>query len=277
MNQGKVLSRPVCARNAGVAILVRTLIVTLVFFALNLVLDVPGETTMIAAENIKANFLFLILVAVAIFALTFTSLPIAFPLNNVLTRVNKNLSKWMAYFRLLDALIFAIGTIILFSGISFFNVVLLVGQIFYALHLILLGYLIINSGFLNRLLGIPLIVGGAAGYLLEIVIRFSIPSISWVSTIGIAIGIIAEVSLGIYLLMTAFRMFAEDPDPKVTIRRILEDLGSASTTEIIEEASMVSHTCKDRIPKTLVTLETEKAIAKEFSKEKKGYVWTLVS
>ena len=46
-----------------------------------------------------------------------------------------------------------------------------------------------------------------------------------------------------------------DSDPKKTITRILEDIGEATTEEIIEEAFKISNQCKDRIPGTLKSLE----------------------
>jgi len=49
------------------------------------------------------------------------------------------------------------------------------------------------------------------------------------------------------------------------------------TTEIIEESAKVSAECKDRIPEALKALESDNKVTKRLSKEKKGYVWTLVS
>ena len=57
---------------------------------------------------------------------------------------------------------------------------------------------------------------------------------------------------------------------------ILEEMGEATTAEIIDESSRVSAECKDRIPEALSALELDQKVTKRFSKEKKGYVWTLV-
>ncbi|MFX0091783.1 MAG: hypothetical protein ACFFBD_08470 [Candidatus Hodarchaeota archaeon] len=45
-------------------------------------------------------------------------------------------------------------------------------------------------------------------------------------------------------------MNIELPDPKRTLTMILGKLGEATTAEIIDEASQISHECKDRIPRT---------------------------
>lgn len=77
--------------------------------------------------------------------------------------------------------------------------------------------------------------------------------------------------------MTVIKMTSELPDSKKTVTMILEDLGEATTAEIIHKASQVSLECKDRVPRTLIALEKEKKVIKRISKEKKAIVWTLVS
>ena len=228
-----------------------------------------------AAGNIKANVLFFIVVICALFFMSLFSLVVAFPLNNVFKRVNKDLAKAAAGLRIMEVLFFVGSMVLLFAEISFFNEVLLLGLIFYSLNLICLGYLVIKSGFLSRVLGIFLIIGGSVGYLFESLTYFLLPSLAWFSPHGVLVAIIAEITFAIVLVMKALKKLGEPSDPRETITNILEDLGEATTTEIIEEASMVSNTCKDRIPNTLVALENDKVVMKRFSKEKKGYVWTL--
>ena len=89
------------------------------------------------------------------------------------------------------------------------------------------------------------------------------------------VALVAEFALAIIFVVTALRI--EITDPRETITMILKDVGEATTAEIIEESSRVSAECKDRIPETLVALENDKLVTKRFSKEKKGYVWTLSS
>jgi hypothetical protein len=57
----------------------------------------------------------------------------------------------------------------------------------------------------------------------------------------------------------------------------LKDLGEATTAEIIDEATKDADECKDRAPRTLKEMELENEVTKRFSKEKKGFVWSLVT
>jgi hypothetical protein len=68
----------------------------------------------------------------------------------------------------------------------------------------------------------------------------------------------------------------ERVDPKRTVVLILEDFPEATTAEIIDEAATISNECKDRVPRTLISLEKEGVIQKAISKEKKAIVWKLV-
>jgi hypothetical protein len=68
----------------------------------------------------------------------------------------------------------------------------------------------------------------------------------------------------------------ERVDPKKTLVLILEDFPEATTAEIIDEAANISNECKDRVPRTLISLEKEGVIQKAISKEKKAIVWKLV-
>ena len=64
-------------------------------------------------------------------------------------------------------------------------------------------------------------------------------------------------------------------DPKKAIIMILEDLGEATTAEIVDEATAVSNDCKDRVPHTLVLMEKDHIIKRNISKVKKAIVWSL--
>jgi len=234
---------------------------------------VPGEATLTAAKRVKVTGWFFILVLFIIFIMTFCSLVIAFSGNNVLTTVNKDLSLGAAALRLIEAFLFIISMGLLFAEISAFTQVFLVGHIVYALQLIILGYLVFNSGYLSRVLGLSLISGGLMGYLLESLTHFYFPRFVWVSALGVLVAILAEIALGLILVMQVTIFW----DPKMTVTMILEDLGEATTAEIIAKASHVSRECKDRIPGTLIALEKDNKVMKRVSKEKKAIVWTLVS
>jgi len=220
---------------------------------------------------VKANVLLFGGMIGALFFMALFSLIVAFPMNNVLTSINKDLSKGAQILRIIEWFIFIVGMVMLFSEIPFSILVLNAGLIFYAAYLMIIGYLVFTSGYLNRVLGISLIAGGSIGYLLGVLTGNSF----LISTIGAYVALIAEFSLGIYFVVKAMQI--EITDPKETITMILEDLGEATTAEIINESSRVSAECKDRIPEALRALEEEKKVTKRLSKEKKGYVWTLVS
>ncbi|MHA2366330.1 MAG: hypothetical protein ACXAC7_20405 [Candidatus Hodarchaeales archaeon] len=64
-------------------------------------------------------------------------------------------------------------------------------------------------------------------------------------------------------------------DPKQTVLLILEDLGEASTAEIIEEAALLSNECKDRVPRSLLALYRDGKVNRRISKEKKAILWSL--
>lgn len=277
MSQGLSLERRGCARNSGIFILVRLALGFLVFFSLNALYYVPHEAMLTAAQSVKANVFLFIGVLAVLFFMSLFSLIIPFPLNNALTSVNENLSKVAQRLRWIEVIIFIASMILLFAEISFFYQVLLFGIIFYGLHLIMIGYLVWISGYLGRGLGIFLIIGGSMGYLLESLANAFAPDIVWLSIMGVLVAIISEATLAFTLIVRAMQMDLESPDTKERVIRILERLGEATTLEIIEEASKESNECKDRVPRNLILLEEEEVVAKRLSREKKGYVWTLVS
>ncbi|TFH04447.1 MAG: DUF4386 domain-containing protein, partial [Candidatus Thorarchaeota archaeon] len=264
-----------CAQNSGTFVLVRMLLGLLVYFSLSTIFPIPGESMLGAVVGLKANVLLFIGVLAALFFASLFGLFVAFPLNNVLTSVNKDLSKSAMIFRFVEAVLFISGMVLLIAEIPLFNQVLVVGLIFYGLHLIIIGYLVFITGYLSRVLGIILITGGALGYLTVGVTQYFVPSLVWLSTIGALIAVIAEISLGIIFVVKARQI--EHTDPVETITIILQKLSEATTKEIIAEASKISPECPDRIPGTLLELEQEEKVSKRFSKEKKGYVWTLSS
>jgi len=277
LNQGLSLERRGCARNSGVFILVRIFLGSLVFLSLNAIFYVPGNHMLTAAQSVKANVFLFVGVLVVLFFMSLFSLIIPFPLNNVLTSVNENLSKVAQRLRLLEVVIFIGSMILLFAEISLFSPVLLFSLIFYGLHLNIIGYLVFESGYLGRVLGILLMIGGSMGYLLESMTHAFAPDIIWLSTAGVLVAIIAEVALAVTLVMKAMQVTLESADTKERVIKILERLGEATTKEIIAEASKESKECKDRVPSNLVALEQEEVVTKRLSKERKGYIWTLAS
>ncbi|MHA1984776.1 MAG: DUF4386 family protein [Candidatus Hodarchaeales archaeon] len=285
LNQVIPLERRECARNAGIAMTARVSILFFILLALNTIFQIPDESTLPAINNLKTNGLLVLVLVVSILIMAFAYLPNIFSLNNVFSAVNKDISLGAAIFRLLEGIFLIIGIIFLFFEFSFFTEVFFINYIFYALNLILISYLVFKSGyldfsripFLGGFLAFILILGGSTGYLFSLLTHFYAPSLIWTSSIGLMVAMVAEIALGFTLVMKARELMKGRTDPKKTIIFILEDLGEASTEEIIEKASKISRDCKDRIPRTLKTLEKDKKITKAISKEKRAIVWTLAS
>lgn len=277
MNQGLALDRVGCARNAGIFILLRILFGSLIFLSMGTLFYLPTEAMLPAIVSIKGNVLLFILIVIGLIPLSFSSLIFGIPLSNALASINKKFSFYASRVRVLEALIFVIGMVLLIAEIPLFYQVMLFGMILYGVHLILVGYLVFISGFLNRISGLILIIGGAAGYLLGSLIGFIAPTLVLFSAVGIALAIVSEVILAINLIITAKRTTFGDPDSRSRVSRILKKLGEATTAEIVAEATKDSDECKDRAPRTLREMELDGEVTKKFSKEKKGYVWSLVS
>lgn len=276
MSQGLSLERRGCARNSGVFILVRIALGNFVFLSLNSIYYVPAEAMLTVIQGVKANAFLLIGVIAALFFMSLFSLIIPIPLNNVLTSVDKRISKIAQRLRQLEALVFIASMMLLFVEAPFFYPVMLFGIIVFGLHLIAVGYLVFISGYLGRVLGTSLIIGGSIGYIFESLTHTLVPDAIWLSTYGVLFAIIAEVALAFTLIIKALQMDLESPDTKERVIRILERLGEATTSEIIDEASKESEECKDRVPRNLILLEKEEVVAKKLSREEKGYVWSLV-
>ncbi|HSN08930.1 MAG TPA: DUF4386 domain-containing protein [Hanamia sp.] len=151
-------------------------------------LIVPGDAAK-TADNIIANEpLFRLGIASWIIVLVFDSI-VAWALYIFLTPVNKNLALLCAWFRLIYVAIFAASLVNLFSVLQVltqadflstfsssqahsqamlflnaYNYGFISGIVFFAIHVLLLGYLILKSDDIPHFLGILLLIA-AAGYL----------------------------------------------------------------------------------------------------------------
>lgn len=275
MNQELGLAPRECARNASIFLMIRLTLGLLIYFTLNTIFPVPRDLMLGAVSIVKTNLLLFIGVLAALFFLILFSIIVAFPLNNVLTSIDKDLSQRAQQARWVEIIFFLAGMMLLFFENPSSIQVLFASFTFYVVYMLLNGWLVLDSGYLSKVLGASLIIGGIAGFLSVGVVYFQAPSLIWLSTIGALCLLIPEFALALTFLVKAMRI--EITDPKETISMILEDLGEATTAEIIEESSRVSAECRDRIPEALRALEEEKKVTKRLSKEKKGYVWTLVS
>ncbi|MGR3634008.1 MAG: DUF4386 domain-containing protein [Limimaricola soesokkakensis] len=76
-------------------------------------------------------------------------------------------------------------------------------QVFFWLHLMLLGTLVLRSGFYPRLLGLGLILGGT-GYLVDSVQMFALPDVATLEAVKIALLLVvtlAEIGFALWLLI----------------------------------------------------------------------------
>ena len=88
----------------------------------------------------------------------------------------------------------------------------MIAQVFFGAWLLPLGYLVLRSGFLPRLMGVVLIVESAA-WLTYALQFFLLPSASGVSYVSSVIGFIGEFSLMLWLLIMGAREPAPAPAP----------------------------------------------------------------
>jgi hypothetical protein len=76
-------------------------------------------------------------------------------------------------------------------------------QILFTVHLLLLGYMVLLSGRVPRLLGYGLMLGGM-GYLLDSVYAFALPEVAWLGVLrAVLLGIVtlSEVGFALWLLV----------------------------------------------------------------------------
>ena len=198
------ISQHTAARVAGFGILIWIITGAYLFSVLNsgITEGIPGEKAIIAASNIKINEWLLSIVIASILIIIACNVVVALALYVVLKPVNKNLTLLAAVFRLTYAIIFAITMVFLFIEPLLFSNVFAIGQMFYALHIIVLGYVIFKSGYFPRIMGVLLIIGASLGYLTEDLIHFFLPTnYVWIAFPGIVVVAIAEISLCFWLLL----------------------------------------------------------------------------
>lgn len=198
-----------------------------IFFGVIQNFIVPGDASTTANNIIESKSLFRIAIAGLLIVLIADAI-VAWALYVFLKPISKSLSLLTAWFRLLYTAIFGILLINLFpvlhllSGTDYLTVFepnqlhaqvmiflnvyqsgLNVAYIFFGLHIFGLGYLILKSGYIPRILGILLIVA-AVGYQIDSFASVLSPSYASNETnfiIFIAIpAIISELSLTLWLL-----------------------------------------------------------------------------
>jgi len=193
------LSPSKAAMAVGVAFITSVFIVTLVddFLLANFV--VPGDTEALA-NDIEANErLFGFAVIGYLLVLALDSI-IGLALYVVLKPANKNLASLTSVLRLLYAFTLVIGLFALvFQIIDVYGYAStkLVGYIFFALHIFILGYSVLKSGYIPKSLGVLLMLASFT----YIVFFVDVHLPKSLMAIIMLIMAIAELSLSIWLIV----------------------------------------------------------------------------
>ncbi len=197
------------------------------FFVLeNLI--VQGDAAATATNIINNDFLYRIGILSFIIMVLFDVF-LAWALYVILIPVNKNISLLSGWLRLVNSAIFGIALYNLITVLKIlhnsdylkafgsaqlhaqmmlsfdtFNIIWLIGLLFFGLHLFVLGYLIFKSGYISKIIGILLVIAGI-GYLIDSFANFLLTDYNNYKDIFLMIvivpGIIGELSLTFWLLL----------------------------------------------------------------------------
>jgi hypothetical protein len=198
------LSTRKAAMVVGIAFITSIFIVTLVddFLLANFV--IPGDTEALA-RDIEANGrIFGFAVVGYLLVLALDSI-IGLALYVVLKPSNKNLASLTAFLRLLYAFILIIGLFALaFQIIDVYNYasIKLLGYLFFALHILILGYSVFKSAYIPKSLGILLVL--ASFTYIVFFVDFDLPET--LEVIIMSTMAIAELSLSIWLMVKRNRL-----------------------------------------------------------------------
>ena len=202
------LSLKATARMAGIFYLLNILTIFLAIFFFR-GLFVSGDATA-TANNIEAHRLLLQAGFASELVSTGSSLGVAAFLYYLLSAVNKSLSLFAAFCRLVACGMFVVNDLFQLASLhlagaesqplgqmlsAFRADSSSIGIVFFAFHFVLIGYLIFSSNFLPRLLGVLLIFAGFGA------LTFLVPSFGRSIFLYFApVGLIAELSLTVWLL-----------------------------------------------------------------------------
>ena len=190
-------------------------------------LVVPEDATA-TTRNIMQNEMMFRIGLVSFILMVVFDLLLAWALYILFRPVNKDLSLLSGWLRLVNGTVFGIALFGLVNvlqmingaenpgleaaslpaqimlSLDTFNHTWLIGLVFFGFHLILLGYLIIRSGYIPRIIGYLLIVAGI-GYLIDSFANFLLPSYEDYADILMMIvvipGVVGELSLTLWLLI----------------------------------------------------------------------------
>jgi len=193
------LSSRKAATVVGVAFIISVVIVTIIddFLLANFV--IPGDTAALA-RDVEANGMLFIFAIVGYLIVLVLDAIIGLALYVVLKPANKNLASITSSLRLLYAFTVIIGLFALalqIIDVSGYASLKLVGYIFFALHILVLGYSVFKSGYIPKGLGILLIL--AAFTYIVFFVDLNLPEA--IMTIIMLTMAIAELSLSIWLII----------------------------------------------------------------------------
>ncbi len=188
----------------GIAFIISVFIVTLVddFLLANFV--VPGDTEALASDIEANRRLFGFAVVGYLLVLALDTI-IGLALYVVLKPANKNLASLTAVFRVLYACTLVIGLLgLVFQIIDAYGyaALKLVGYIFFALHIFVLGYSVVKSGYIPKSLGVLLML--ASFTYIVFFVDLHLPKTLMV--IIMLTMLIAELSLSIWLIVKRKRL-----------------------------------------------------------------------
>jgi hypothetical protein len=229
----KDISLPKAARTAGIAWLIIIVAGVLAEFFIRANLIVPGDAASTANNIIASQGLFRTSIVSDLVMLVF-DVVVALALYILLRPVNRGLALLAAFFRLVMNAILGINLLNLLVALqlaggaqyaSVFTTEQLhalaalfinaqssgydLSLVFFGIHLIIVAYLTIKSGYLPRVLGI-LLFAASFGYLIDSFANVLLPQdvavISIFATVLIVLAVAAELSLSLWLVVRGSKM-----------------------------------------------------------------------
>ena len=201
------ISPRTAARIVGIGLIIMFF---LAIFAILIVLSniiVPGDAKT-TANNIKANQSLFYIAITCYFIILALDAVVALALYVILKPANKNLALLAAFFRVMYTAIMVISLLALvFLFINAYSYGLLIAYIFFIPHLFVLGYIVFESGYIPRILGVLLIIGSFC-YIITIYGLFFIPKEVYELLLVIVFlpEVIAEMSLAVWLLLKSAKI-----------------------------------------------------------------------
>ena len=160
----------------------------------------PGDVAALAGD-IEANHTRFVFAAVGYLLILVFDFAIALAVYVIFKPVSKILASLTAVFRLLYIAIMVIGVFSLvfqFIGVQSYGSMKLIGYIFFTVHIFMLGYTVLKSGYIPKWLGILLIIAFFS-YIILLYGKSIVPE--QLLPIFVVPAAIAELLLGIWLLV----------------------------------------------------------------------------